>query len=56
MRLERDSTAFKHQNEMKRLGSQNLTKMLVSSAMCFILGVAAAITFIGGVTPEVSGK
>ena len=46
MRKERDSNASRMENELKRMSSQGMTKMLVSSAICFILGVGVAMTIL----------
>ena len=48
IRLQADAKAFKHESEMQRLSSQATTKMLVASAIFFLIGVAVAIYFTGG--------
>ena len=44
MRAEKDSTAFKHETDLSKLRAAELTKLLVGSAVCFLLGVAVTMT------------
>ena len=43
VRLEKDSAAFKHEADMKQLRSKEMTKLIIISAVCFLLGMAVAM-------------
>lgn len=48
IRLQSDSAASKHQKDLERANSQGTTKLLVASAVCFLMGMAVAIYVFNG--------
>ena len=57
MRSQEDSMKSKHEGELQRMRSSELTKLLVASGLCFVLGLAVAMfLFADGATPAAATK
>ena len=46
LRQEKDTAIFKLEDEMKAQATANASKLLMSSAVCFFVGVAVAMTLL----------
>jgi len=44
-RLEKDSQASKHKGDLERIRSQEMTKLMVGSSVCFVIGLIVAMYF-----------
>lgn len=42
-RQQSESVASKHQGELQRVRSQEMTKLLIASGLCFVIGIAVAL-------------
>lgn len=51
-RKEQSKVAQKHEDDLNKVRAQEMTKMIMASSVCFLVGVAVAMFLFGGANSE----